>query len=148
MINELQYKNRKKLKSWLLGTAVPVRGGAGGLVTVSQEYTGARNQLSTLKPAWLYNIAIYNHLTIHSENDMDALIIETLRHRSTLYLFLTVCWQHSWLTTAIIDSALLAMVDRLAIKCQKQAKKPSFWAFYTHFSLNINSFFSSFHAIY
>ena len=74
---------------------------------------------------------------------MYALIIETLRHRSTLYLFLTVCWQHSWLTTAIIDSALLAMVDRIAIKCQKQAKKPSFWAFYTHFSLNINSFFSS-----
>ena len=60
MINELQYKNRKKLKSWLLGTAVPVRGGAGGLVTVSQEYT-ARNQLAIVKPARLYNMQPFDN---------------------------------------------------------------------------------------
>ena len=68
---------------------------------------------------------------------METLLIETLRHRSTLYLFLTVCWQHSWLTTAIIDSALLAMLTETS----KEAI--IFGILQTLYSWNIKSFFSS-----
>ena len=138
MINELQYKNRKKLKSWLLGTAVPVRGGAG-----DWSLWAKNTQQGT---SWQYSkqpdCTIYNHLTIHCENDGGSVNwnIETQKYT----LLVPDCMLAALLTHHSHHRFCFARhVDRLAIKCQKQAKKPSFWAFYTHFSWNIKSFFSS-----